>query len=165
MKPIIIYMFFGLAVVMAPSAVRQQSKQAELVRVKADEKSIEHALSVFVNAFDNLDWPAFRACFSSDATVFYPTPLIAKRVDSVGDFKQAWFGVFESIKKNSGRTEPPYMDLQPRDVRIDLLSNDVAISTFHLVNGNVVSRRTLVWKRFPDGWKIVHLHASNVTLP
>jgi ketosteroid isomerase-like protein len=130
-----------------------------------DQKAIEQALTVFAKAFDDLDWPAFRACFASDATVFYPVPQLAKRVDSATQFSQAWLAVFAEIKKNSGRTTPPYMDLQPRDVRIDVLSPDVAIATFHLVRDNAVSRRTLVWKKFPEGWKIVHLHASNLTVP
>jgi ketosteroid isomerase-like protein len=133
--------------------------------VQSDQKGIEQALSVFVTAFDNLDWAAFRACLSSDATVFYPTPQIAKRIDSAADFNQAWLAVFDGIKKSSGRNAPPYMDLAPRHLRIDLLSPDVAIATFHLVHGNAVSRRTLVWKKFANGWKIVHLHASNLTIP
>jgi ketosteroid isomerase-like protein len=133
--------------------------------VPSNQKAVEQTLSKFVTAFDNLDWPTFRACFSSDATVFYPVSQFAKRIDSAADFEKAWLAVFESLKKASGRTTPPYMDLVPIDLRIDLLSPDAAITTFHLIRGNTVSRRTLVWKRFPDGWKIVHLHASNLTTP
>ena len=133
--------------------------------VRSDQKAIEQALSVFVTAFDNLDWATFRTCFSNDASVFYPTPQIAKRIDSAADFNQAWLAVFDGIKKASGRTAPPYMDLVPRDLRIDFLSPGVAIATFHLVRGNDVSRRTLVWKKFANEWKIVHLHASNLTVP
>jgi hypothetical protein len=96
--------------------------------VRSDQKAIEQALLVFVTAFDNLDWATFRTCFSNDASVFYPTPQIAKRIDSAADFNQAWLAVFDAIKKASGRTAPPYMDLVPRDLRIDLLSPGVAIA-------------------------------------
>jgi hypothetical protein len=40
---------------------------------------------------------------------------------------------------------------------------EVAVVTFHLeVNPDVVGRRTLVLTRTTDGWKIAHLHASNL---
>jgi ketosteroid isomerase-like protein len=124
---------------------------------------IEQSLSSFVVAFDNLDWPAFRDCFSSEATVFHPAAPNAKRIDSPDQFEKAWLGVFARIKAASGRTTAPYMDLRPKDLRIQMLSDEIALVTFHLIDGATISRRTLVFKRFPGGWKIVHLHASNIT--
>jgi ketosteroid isomerase-like protein len=29
----------------------------------------------------------------------------------------------------------------------------------------MIGRRTLVFKREPEGWKIVHIHASNIAAP
>jgi hypothetical protein len=68
-------------------------------------------------------------------------------------------------KKSSGRTSPPYTSLNPLDLRVEKLSEDVALVAFHLVDDNTVNRRTLVFKREPNGWKIVHIHASNITTP
>ncbi len=127
--------------------------------------SVEGALSAFVTAFENLDWQAFRACFSSGATIFHPAAPNIRRIDSPEQFEKAWLGVFERIKKNSGRESPPHMNLKPLDLRIEKLSEDVALVTFHLIDGNTVSRRTLVFKQSFEGWKIVHLHASNLTEP
>jgi hypothetical protein len=45
---------------------------------------------------------------------------------------------------------------------VDNLSDDVALVTFHLVDGDTLNRRTLVFKR-ESGWKIVHIRASNLT--
>src|SRR5215467_11419939 len=127
----------------------------------ASTGTVEEALSVFITAFDNLDWPAFRDCFSQRATIFHPSAPNVRRIDTPQQFEKAWLGVFERIKRNSGRNVPPHMDLKPLDLRIESLSSDVKLVTFHLDDGNVVNRRTVVFKRETNGWKIVHIHASN----
>jgi hypothetical protein len=109
-----------------------------------------------------LDWERFRKCFSGNATIFHPTAPNIKRIDSPEQFDKAWLGVFDRIKNNSGRTTPPYMKLDPADIRIDRLSADVTLVTFHLFDGRTVNRRTLVFQRLNRSWKIVHIHASNV---
>ena len=73
--------------------------------------------------------------------------------------------IFERIKRTSGRASPPYMSLKPLDLRVEKLSEDVAVVTFHLVDSGLVNRRTLVFKREMNGWKIVHIHASNIAVP
>jgi ketosteroid isomerase-like protein len=152
--------FLVLAAAIVGSAVAQDKSSAT-----PKTASIEEALSTFLTAFNNLDWQAFRACFSDTATIFHPAVPNIRRIDSPEQFNTAWLGVFERIKKNSGRTSPPYMNLNPLDLRVEKLSEDVALVTFHLVDGSTLNRRTLVFKRDPDGWKIVHIHASNITPP
>lgn len=127
--------------------------------------AIEQALSSFIVAFDNLDWPSFRASFVPGATVFHPAAPNVKRIDSEQDFEKSWHGVFARIRKASGRTAPPYMNLQPQDLQVQILSQDVGLVSFHLVEGTTISRRTIVFKHTSDGWKIVHLHASNIMVP
>jgi ketosteroid isomerase-like protein len=139
-----------------PVSAQSTSKESQ------SSAEIERALSSFVTAFDNLDWPAFRACFSPTATVFHPAAPNIKRIDSPDQFEKAWLGVFARIKASSGRTAVPYMDLRPQDLQIEMLSEDIGLATFHLVDGATISRRTLVFKKYPGGWKIVHLHASNI---
>ena len=146
------------AMMIAQSSVAQDKAQASPAAT-----TIELALSSFLAAFNNLDWQAFRVCFSDNATVFHPAAPNVKRIDSPDQFEKAWLGVFERIRKTSGRSAPPYMNLQPQGLLTARLSEDVALVTFHLVDGATVSRRTLVFKKYPDGWKIVHLHASNIT--
>ena len=85
----------------------------------------------FIRAFEALDWPAFRACFAEGATVFHPAPPHVLRTDSPESFERGWAAVFERIRRDSGRTAPPYFTLAPKDVRIQLLSEKVALVTFH----------------------------------
>ncbi len=133
-----------------------------MARQSPGKAGIEQALSTFLTAFNNLDWRAFRACFSEPATVFQPAAPYARRVESPDQFERAWLAVFDRIRKSSGRASPPYMDLRPDDLRIEQISEDVGLVTFHLITNTSVSRRTLIFKKYPEGWKIVHLHASSV---
>jgi hypothetical protein len=128
-------------------------------------ETVEQALSRFLTAFDNLDWPAFRACFNDRPTMFHPSPPNIRRVDTPEEFEAAWHVVFERIRKNSSRTSPPYMKLSPTDLRIDPLADNVSLVTFHLIGDGKLSRRTLIFRHYDDGWKIVHIHASNLPLP
>jgi len=151
----------SLTGIMIPGIGRSQNGQASIQDESAG--SIKQALSVFLRAFDNLDWPAFRACFAEDVTMFHPAAPNIKRIDSPEAFEKAWLGVFARIKTQSGRSSPPYMDLQPQDLRIQMMSPEIALVTFHLIDGDTTSRRSLLLKKQSDGWKIVHLHASNIT--
>ncbi len=59
---------------------------------------------------------------------------------------------------------PPYMDIQPKDLRIQVFGN-TAIATFHLGDrAGLLNRRTIVLNKTEAGWKIVHLHASEVAM-
>jgi len=56
------------------------------------------------------------------------------------------------------------MDLQPRDLRVQIIGN-AAIVTFALDDRpGFVNRRTLVLRKAGGVWKITHLHASEVAV-
>jgi ketosteroid isomerase-like protein len=124
------------------------------------ESEVQDALAKFVRAFDYLDWENFRLAFDDHATVFYPR-AIPDRANGRPEFERSFRVVFEQIR--NGRTAGPYMDLQPREMKIQLFG-DVAIATFHLDDRpGFVNRRTIVLNKTKAGWKIVHLHASEVS--
>ena len=69
-----------------------------------------------------------------------------------------------SNKFGTEKSSAPYLDIQPRDLTIQMFG-DVAIATFHLDDRpGFLNRRTLVLHKTNSGWKIVHLHASEVSL-
>lgn len=125
------------------------------------ESEVHDALAKFVVAFDNLDWESFRLAFEDNATVFYPR-AIPERANGRPDFERSFKVVFEQIR--NGRTAGPYMDIQPKEMKIQLFG-DVAIATFHLDDrAGFLNRRTIVLNKTQAGWKIVHLHASEVSI-
>jgi ketosteroid isomerase-like protein len=140
-------------------ALLSPSMGAQTTPENAKQREIQKALSEFIRAFDNLDWEKFRSAFADDASVFYPREF-PRRAEGRAEFETIFRRVFEQIR--AGRSSPPYMDIQPKDLEIQILG-DVAIATFHLDDRpGFVNRRTLVLQKTPAGWKIVHLHASEV---
>ena len=126
------------------------------------EKDVRETLSKFIVAFDNLDWEQFRSFFSDDATVFYPRG-VAKRAAGRAELEENFKRVFDGIR--GMQTRPPYMQIEPRDLQIQMFE-DMAIATFHLDDRpGMLNRRTIVLRKMPNGWKIVHLHASEVAVP
>ena len=125
------------------------------------ESEVRDALARFIYAFDNLDWESFRFAFDDNATVFYPR-TIPERANGRAEFEKFFKVVFEQIR--NGRTAGPYMDIKPQDMKIQLF-DDVAIATFHLDDrAGFLNRRTIVMNKTKTGWKIVHLHASEVSV-
>lgn len=123
------------------------------------EAEVRKTLSDFIRAFDNLEWDNFCAAFSDDATVFYPREFPI-RADGRQEYERTFRKVFDRIR--AGRTQGPYMDIQPRDLRLQIAGN-IAIVTFHLDDRpGFLNRRTTVLQKQPSGWKIIHLHASEV---
>ena len=128
----------------------------------ASETEVRTTLSNFIQAFDNLEWDSFRKAFDDNATVFYPRAF-PQRANGRAEYEQTFKKVFEQIR--GSKTKPPYMVIQPRDLKIQMFG-DVAIVTFHLDDRpGFLNRRTIVLQKTPAGWKIVHLHASEVSLP
>lgn len=144
-----------LCVLILPSLLAQTKSSHE-------EEEAREALANFVVAFDNLNWETFRLAFSDDATVFYPRGF-PNRADGRAEFEKTFKVVFDQIRGN--KIKPPYMDIQPKDMRIQMFGN-VAIATFHLDDRvGFLNRRTIVLNKTDRGWKIVHLHASEVPVP
>lgn len=119
-------------------------------------------MAQFVVAFDNLDWEEFSRFFSTDATMFQPRKFPRRAEDKL-EIQSQFRQIFETIR--GSQTKPPYMDIQPRNLRVQMLGPEVAIASFHLDDRpSVLNRRTIIWQKQEGTWKIVHLHASEVPL-
>jgi ketosteroid isomerase-like protein len=126
------------------------------------ETEVRAALAQFIHFFENLDWQGFQSAFDDDATVFYPRAF-PERATGRAEFEKTFKIVFEQIR--GGKTAPPYVHIEPRALALQMLG-DTAIATFHLDDrAGFLNRRTLVLHKTAAGWKIVHLHASEVALP
>jgi ketosteroid isomerase-like protein len=93
--------------------------------------------------------------------VFYPRAF-PERANGRDEFEKTFKIVFEQIR--NGRSAPPFMDIRPLDMKIQMFE-DTAIVTFHLDDRvGFLNRRTIVLHKTGAGWKIVHLHASEVAV-
>jgi ketosteroid isomerase-like protein len=136
---------------------------ATVAAQESSQPDVERAFNRFIAAFNNLDWDSFRSALADDVTVFNPDipeapPL--ERLDGRQEVEEGFKQVFLASRKQS--SGPPYLHIVPRNVRIQMLG-EAAIVTFEFErDSNSFGRRTLVFHRGPHGWKIVHIHASNV---
>jgi uncharacterized protein (TIGR02246 family) len=129
----------------------------------------QSALTAFVAAMTNADTDALAASFADDATVFMPFDAVPRRLEGKAEIRSVFDRFFQQMRKPG--SAPPYMTLEPRDVRTQLLG-DVAVVTFHLGSlpepGSTAprsfSRRTIVVRWNGERWLVEHLHASNLTV-
>jgi uncharacterized protein (TIGR02246 family) len=126
------------------------------------------AVQAFVTAMENADADAIAETFALDATLFMPFAEVPSRYEGREAIRTVFEGFFADVRRSGS---PPYMKLQPVDLKVSDLG-DVAVITFHLgrrpdpgsTSASTLSRRTFVVRRTVDGWRIQHLHASNLRL-
>ena len=125
-----------------------------------DSLEVTKATQNFVKAFINFDWKNFRNSFSSDATIFFPGWEEGKRRVGQKEIEETWLELFPEFIDSTKKFD---LKIDPKNIFMQLYSN-TAIVTFHLTpNDNYLSRRTLVFIKEKEVWKIVHLHASSVS--
>ena len=130
---------------------------------KDSQKEVKQAFESFIRAFNNLEWDAFRNTFADDITIFNPDIPEASglgRLDGRQQVEASFKSVFAAtLQQASG---PPYLHIVPKNVRVQIYG-DSAIVTFQFErDGFSFGRRTMVFHRESAGWRIVHIHASNV---
>lgn len=127
-----------------------------------DSLEVLHKTQVFVKAFVAFDWDTFRNCFTDDATIFYPTWEEGSRRMGRKEFEKAWTEIFPEFIDTTQKFD---LKIEPQNIHIQLY-DQTAIVTFHLgEQTKILSRRTLVFIKQKNTWKIAHLHASNITEP
>jgi ketosteroid isomerase-like protein len=124
---------------------------------------VDAAVQAFLGAFNDLDMPRFVACFAADAVMFHPPSppprTFPTRVSGRSEIERTFQVVFDQIRTRSGKSSPPYQNLQPQDVLVQRFEG-FAVVTFHLGTDKLRGRRTLVYRQTGAAWTIVHLHAS-----
>lgn len=112
----------------------------------ADSAAVAQTLERFVRAFNDLEWESFREHFADDVSVFFPLRSSRMRADGRAEVERVFGELFRSARSSGSR--PPYLNIRPRDVRIQMLGA-TAVAVFHLGSDDEpsVGRRTLVLRR------------------
>ncbi len=155
-----------LAVATAPALV-QTAAIASQSKAREDLAGIQAAAERFLRALDDLDWEPFRATWASEPTVFLPFGDTPDRVTGQVAVEARWRRFFEETR--SRQPGPPYLNLIPLDIRTER-HGDVGLVTSALeltVAGRQLplQRRTLLFVREHDAWKLTHMHASGASQP
>jgi ketosteroid isomerase-like protein len=121
-----------------------------------DSANVVKRTEDFIQAFNNLKWETFISFFADDATMFYPQADNARRLVGKKEIEDALLPDFtDTIVKAP--------NVSPEDIRVQL-NRRTAIVTFHLEDKHRLGRYTIIWIRRQRAWKILHLHASDLTL-
>ena len=127
----------------------------------ADSAEVHLAAERFLAAFDSLQFDAFRSYLADDITMFFPFPQYPARVNgkqAVEDVFGPFMAAAREGRANAGR--PLVLGLTARDLLVQMASHDAAIVSFHLGSEETPARRSVVFRKSPTGWQVVHWHAS-----
>jgi ketosteroid isomerase-like protein len=135
--------------------------------VDAQQEEVKTALQNFLHAFENCDLTAMERFFAPDCVSFDQVVAGSGR-QPVSDFTpyRRCAGMPPAMKRTAlelptRNPGPPYHSLTPQDLLIQIFG-DAAVATFHIERDGILRRRTIVFVRRNEDWKIVHLHASSV---
>jgi ketosteroid isomerase-like protein len=125
-----------------------------------DSIAVMKSATNFVTAFNNFDWPTFRASFADGATFFAPS---GTRQRGQQEIESSFLSGFPEFTDPANTRK---LQISPQDINVQVYGK-TAIVTFHLRNTrngiNTVGRRTLVMVKEKRSWKIAHLHASSIS--
>jgi uncharacterized protein (TIGR02246 family) len=144
----------GLAILLALSGARLLADAAE--PHEADRQAIQSVLSAQQAAWNRGDVDAFLVGY-------WHSPELTFSGSS--GVSRGWDGVLARYKKNypdrSAMGELNFSDLEFRFLGPDAA---LVLGKWHLKRekGDIGGVFTLVWKKFPEGWKIIHDHTSAV---
>ena len=116
----------------------------------------EALVARFTTAFNRLSVEELRPLFAENASAYLPMPQFGARIDGREKILAALQPLFEAERARGSA-----MNLQAKQLSVQR-AGKTAIVTFDVGTAAVFSRRTLVLEWRGGGWRIVHLHASNV---
>jgi uncharacterized protein (TIGR02246 family) len=116
------------------------------------ETQVHALVDRFVASVNAADTATFLSFFSEDATAFFPTN--AARKIGIQQIREAIAPAFAQGPRNPA--------VRANDLVVTV-NDDLAVASFDAGIGAAHARRTLVLRRMDGGWKIIHLHASNLT--
>jgi ketosteroid isomerase-like protein len=138
---------FLIAQSQSPSASASQSRETE---------AVEHVLRVQQDAWNRHDLAGFMAGYwNSPELTFFSS---AKENDSWQATMDRYRATYQGVGHEMGR-------LEFSGLRIEMLGTDAAFvrGTWHLTTSDEKNPHglfTLIFRKFPEGWKIVHDHTS-----
>ncbi len=125
--------------------------------------SPQQTFQQFIAAFNALDWPVFHSCFADSVSLFNPEVSGAAslhRLDGRTEVERSYRGIFDVAAADSTPSRGPH--IVPEHLQMQQFG-DAAVLSFEFKRAaGSFGRRTIVMARQADGWRIVHIHASNV---
>lgn len=126
------------------------------------EAELRGALGRFLDAIDRGDLAALAPLWCDAATMYFPfanTPELIEGAPAVLARFERMFGDL-AARHSAG---PPYVRFRIERFACRALDARHALVTATLAFQGQQGLRTLLFRREPDGWRLLHVHASNRT--
>lgn len=125
------------------------------------EPQIRALLQRFLDAIDHADAAALAPLWCVDASMYFPfansQDLVRGRDAVLARFDR----MFADLRtRNPG--PPPYIRFRTEAFECLELDERHAVVYAMLAFAAQRGRRTLIFRREPDGWRLLHVHASNM---
>ncbi len=138
------------------------------LRATTDVQLVQRTLQAFLSALDRGD-DALEPWFTPEATMYFPfrnsQALLHGRAAIVARFARM------NAQLRLTRAAPPYIGFGMHHLEVEWLAPGWALATAIFTFADQWGRRTLLLRGDPDpngevsGWRIHHLHASNLQAP
>ncbi len=138
-------------------------KSAGEADAKSDSTAVKAAVMHFIAALDNLDVDGFLACFTEDASMFFPHRSDIHRIDGREAMRQPLKQKFDMAR--SRLSGPPYLHLEALRTRVQMLDENSAVVTWETDRASHIGRRTAILQKIGGGWFFASYHASNYDVP
>ena len=129
-----------------------------VIPIHQQDSAPEAIVASFLDAFSGMDEARFDNFFAPDVTMFFPDgPFPEGRVEGKQAVLAAFHSFFKLVKERGRKT----LNIVPLDQRVQLFG-DVAVVTFRLDGDETIGRRSIIFRKIDDNWRIAHFHASSI---
>lgn len=123
--------------------------------------ALRATLQLFLDAIDRADLAALVPLWAADATMYFPfanSPAPFHGRDAiVARFER----MFADLRARNP-AGPPYVGFRVLAFECTPLDDRHVLACSTLAFGRELGRRTIVFRREPSGWRLLHVHASNM---
>jgi len=123
---------------------------------------IERVVTGFLAAVDAGDRASLGECFATEATMYFPFDDTPDLVEGRAAILQRFDRLFGAWRRRGLST--PYVGFSPKQFRARAAGPGHALATFTVGIEGAPGRRSVLLRQCGAGWKILHLHASNLSL-
>jgi len=110
----------------------------------------------FLNAVMSQKHDNIMQFFGDDAQMFSPLGTFASRLDGKGAIGKQFQSILDTVKTQFAGG----LKIEPKDLSMRELADNVVLITFHLQLPGPLHRRTFVMTKSGNAWRIAHIHAS-----
>jgi hypothetical protein len=129
---------------------------------RGDSLTIAATATSFLQSFDSLNWDGFSSHLGRNVDAYWPRAGTADRLPDRQAVEARFHDFFDQAR--ASRPGPPYLHLAVTHLNVRVF-DDIGLVTFELADvPDTLGRRTIVFHREEGGWRIIHLHASNLPL-